>query len=141
MNKACSICLMDLEDVNIMTLSCKHTFHIDCYTKYIIHEVGNILTNCDIPVIKCPMCRGLDRNMFLPILEALEKGIESETNLMLFLDEVEDTIIKEFIPHLLLLSSYKTSFSKRILKNILRKTLKEGEKEIKLLIKDIRNNQ
>ena len=137
----CSICLIDLGETDKLILSCKHQFHIDCYTKYIIHKVNDILNTCDMPIIKCPMCRGEDRNMFLPVLEALERGIESETNLMLFLSEIEDILLKEFIPHLMLLVNQRNKFSRRILTNILRKTLKEGEKEIKLLIKDIRNNQ
>ena len=140
MPKACSICLVDLEDKDKLILHCKHQFHINCYTKYIIHEVNDILNTCDIPEVKCPMCRNPDRNMFLPVLEALEDGVASKINLMLFMDEVEDILLKEFIPHLLLLVN-RNKFSRRILTNILRKTLKDGEKEIKLLLKDIRNNR
>lgn len=47
MNKCCSICLDDYEEITkVKILSCKHAFHSDCITKWLTEEN-----------YKCPVCR------------------------------------------------------------------------------------
>ncbi len=136
MVKTCSICLEDCRKNNIVVLDCYHNFHINCYTKYIIHEVKDKVDMGNYNV-KCPMCRKIDLNMFMPILDTLQEYIEVEADYKMFIDELEDLIVKEFLPHLISVVNGKR-FSKRSMCNVLRKVISENEKVIKQILKDLK---
>ena len=140
MVKCCSICLEDIEGYNnTLTLNCNHIYHIDCYTKYILHEVQEIAKAMKGIDIKCPMCRAGDRNMFMPLLEVLEQGIEDEVLFDMFICDIEDKIIKEMIPTLLSILE-GNRFSKKNLKRVMRKICYDYEKDLKLVIKDVKKS-
>ena len=139
MVKSCPICLEDIEGYkNTLTLNCNHIFHIDCYTSFMVYQAKEISLNGKSIDIKCPMCRGTDENMLIPLLEGIEEGMDSMLMLELFISEIEDTILKEFLPSLLCIIDGKRRFSKRSMMNVLRKLVKDHEKKLRLVIKDIK---
>ena len=48
----CSICMDEITTKTYTRLNCLHTFHTDCYTSFIAHNIVNKKES-----IKCPMCR------------------------------------------------------------------------------------
>ena len=137
MVKTCPICLEDCQRKNIMILNCCHHFHIDCYTNYVLFQLKDIIEeNRMLISIKCPMCRQLDNNMVLQLYEKLSKYVDDQMTYKLFVEEINDQLIKEFYPHLLSIVNSKR-FSKRAMTNVLRKIIKNNEKYMKLLLRDI----
>jgi len=141
--KTCPICLEDCKKKNVLILNCSHHYHIDCYTKFVIHQVKEIndldildLMEDDFD-IKCPMCRAEDFSMTIPLYECMKDGLNAQLNLALFIEEIEDRVIKEFLPHLLAVVNGRR-FSKRNMMNVLRTIIKDQEKELKNIIKDLR---
>ncbi len=139
MVKTCPICLEDIKEYkNTLTLNCNHIFHIDCYTSFMMFQAKEISLNGRNIDIKCPMCRAIDENMLIPLLEGIEDGMDAQLMLVLFISEIEDKIIKEFIPSMLCIIDGKRRFSKRSMINVLRKLIKDHEKKLRLVIKDIK---
>lgn len=140
MTKQCPICLEEIYVYkNTLTINCNHIFHINCYTQYVIHETKKVAEEMNEVKIKCPMCRSKDTNMIIPLLETIEDSINTELCCNMFIDDVEDIIIKQLFPVLLTILE-GNRLSKRNLKSVLRKMITENEKELKIILKDIKKN-
>ena len=138
MVKTCSICLEDLEPrKNLIILGCSHHFHINCYTSYILHNVKDIYIE-EIVSIKCPMCRAYELDMYPLIMNKFADIMDKEICNIMFVDEIEDIIIKEFLPQLQSILHNNYRFSKRNIVNVLKKVIKDNSKTLKALIKDMR---
>ena len=51
----CPICLDELENKNICVLECKHKFHENCITVYVLSKQDRVKEK--IKDVHCPMCR------------------------------------------------------------------------------------
>ena len=63
----CSICLEELNEKTIFTLSCNHKLHYQCFLKY-VYQKSNIY-------IDCPLCREMNTNTKSP-LEDPKEGLK-----------------------------------------------------------------
>ena len=51
-NRTCTICIQEFSaDQRVIRLMCRHVFHGDCWTRYMMSDQGT-------PTIECPNCRG-----------------------------------------------------------------------------------
>jgi len=59
MNQHCSICLENIENSDITTLDCNHTFHSDCITQWkkYTYSKSSIQHNMNDFSWECPLCR------------------------------------------------------------------------------------
>ena len=138
----CAICLEVVGDKNIVILECKHKYHINCYTRFAVHKITNRdgLEFDEVEdMIKCPMCRKEDFSMYLPILDTMRDGIDAQITLSIFIEEIDDRIVREFLPHITSIINNKR-FSKRSMINVMRKVIRGEEKELKMLLKDMKQN-
>jgi len=63
-----------------VTLKCKHTFHINCFIKYICHNYKTTLLNKLVngEIINCPTCRNpITRMFFFKILKEYIKVLKA----------------------------------------------------------------
>ncbi len=51
-DKTCTVCYSNMDDVFNTTLKCGHSYHTDCYTSYIAYNVAQ-----KKETINCPVCR------------------------------------------------------------------------------------
>ena len=142
MPKTCSICLDDINPrKNLIILNCGHHFHINCYTTFVLHKIQDepsVEIVEDNESIKCPMCRASEMNMYPLVVEKFSEMIETELCFALFIDDIEDSLIKELLPHILSLVDNEFRFNKRNMCNIIKSLVKENIKSLKALIKEMR---
>ena len=57
----CSICLLPMNqtDKSLITLSCNHQLHYQCFMSYALKTQGHIF-------VKCPLCREMNLNAEYP---------------------------------------------------------------------------
>ncbi len=135
----CPICLEELENKNIVVLDCEHNFHINCYTNYVIHKVQDMVNEIEPNEIKCPMCRNIDANMLIPMLQTIQGSVEKEMNCNMFVDDMEDIIVKRLYPLMFSVLDGSRRFTKSNLTLTLRKVIKDNEKVVKEIFKDYRS--
>ena len=139
MVKTCPICLESISKTGKIILNCNHHFHINCYTKYVIHETKEISEGMKEVEMKCPMCRASDLNMVMPLLETFEESTDTKLTFMLFVDEIEDVYVKELFPTLATLLNHNR-MSKRHLCNVLNKIVIDHQKQLRAIINDVKKN-
>lgn len=139
----CAICLMDLENnKNTLTLDCGHCFMIKCYTDFVIHKIKesnkiNLINGFGVHIL-CPICRKEDLILPNSFISIMKDNIDSEIGLDILTDELEYSVLKEFIPHLLCVIN-TSRLDKRSMINVLNSVISSRRKELKNLLKDIKN--
>jgi len=140
MVKTCPICLEDIHKTGSkLILNCNHQFHIDCYTKYVIHTAREISEGGKDIEVRCPMCRTNDLNMVMPLLDTMEESMDTELTFSLFISEIEDIFLKQLFPTFLTLLE-NNRMGKRHLCSVLRKIVIDHQKHIRLCINDVKKN-
>lgn len=135
----CSICLENLTGSSELTLICGHKFHIKCYTEFIVHRIKELSNGVQPKQVRCPYCRTRDKSMLPIMLDSIIANMEAHLVLQMFSEDVNDLVIKEFIPHMQSILNSASTFNKRNLINVLRKTLKDNERSFKAMMKDLKD--
>lgn len=137
----CSICLEVLKKTSIITLECSHTFHIKCYSEFIIHRVRDITDNRSREInAKCPLCRSYDKEMFNVFLESTEYNIGINVAFLFYTLDAEDELIKKFYPTIKCILEGQHNFTKSNLVKVLKDLIDSSSKRTKKLIKDMHSH-